>query len=110
MGGMENASQAERSGGIGASVGVVRAMKLESGAPCGVETQVIEDSWIAVMLEQRIRSRGHDLLMDSLPEDQARRRVRDMTGKTARAMSTPAKFLEGLAAASAPTNVGGAAR
>lgn len=67
MGGMENASQAERSGGIGASVGVVRAMKLENGAPCGVEALFLDDSWIAVMLGRRIRSHGYDPLVDSPP-------------------------------------------
>jgi hypothetical protein len=43
-----------------------------------------------------------------LPDDEARRfvrRVREMIGKTAQAMSSHAKFLEGLAAAPTPTGL-----
>lgn len=67
----------------------------------GVETLFTEGSWIAVMLGQGIRPHGYDPLADCLLEDEAWRfvrHVRDMIGKTAQAMPSHAKFLEGLAA------------
>ncbi|EJL37989.1 Tryptophan halogenase [Caulobacter sp. AP07] len=71
----------------------------------GVQTLFTEDSWIAVMLGQGIHPDGYDPLVDSLPEDEARRfvrHVREMVGKTAQAMPLHAKFLEGLVVAPAP--------
>jgi tryptophan halogenase len=55
-----------------------------------------EDSWIAVMLGQGIEPLGYDPLVDSLPLENTRefvQHVRDMIGKTARAMPSHQQFI-----------------
>jgi tryptophan halogenase len=55
-----------------------------------------EDSWIAVMLGQGIEPLGYDPLVDSLPLENTRQfvsHVRDVIGKTARAMPSHEQFI-----------------
>jgi tryptophan halogenase len=56
-----------------------------------------EHSWIAVMLGQGIVPTGYDPLVDSLPLENLRkfvRHVREVTGKTASAMTTHETFID----------------